>query len=85
VRLQLRDPDGVVILLHYTGLVEQNRAFQEAAQQSRETQFDTNYLRMSMCFEVGAPRYKWLMQHLFVARGRLLSSSELAYEVYRVD
>jgi hypothetical protein len=39
---------------------------------------------MSMHFDTGAPRYSWLNHHLFVARGRLLGTYEIEYEIYRV-
>ncbi len=85
VRLQFRTQDDAIVLVHYAGLVEQNDAFRDAAQAGRETSFETSYMRIALQFETGAERYRWLTQHLFVAKGRLLSTYELEYEVYRID
>ena len=84
VRVQFVTDDGAVVLLHYTGLVEQTPAFTAAAEQNRPTDWADHYLRMSMRFDVGSPDYAWLNRSLFVARGRLLGTTELEYEVYRV-
>ncbi len=41
-------------------------------------------MRLSIRFETGAPRYAWLNTSLFVARGRLLGTGNIEYQVYRV-
>jgi hypothetical protein len=64
--------------MHYTGLVEQTSRFAEAADWADQ------YMRLSIRFETGAPRYSWLNTSLFVARGRLLGTGKIEYEVYRV-
>ena len=42
------------------------------------------YMRMAPHFEVGADRYAWLRENLFVGRGRLAGPRAIAYEIYRV-
>ena len=42
-------------------------------------------MRMALRFETHSPRYEWLLQHLFVARGRLLGATTIEYEVFRVS
>ena len=63
--------DGAVILIGYTGLVEQTEAFKKAAKADRETDWNDQYMRLSVVFETGSPRYTWLNKSLFVAMGRL--------------
>jgi hypothetical protein len=84
VRVALTTDDGAVILLHYTGLVEQTDAFVHAAERGEPTEWDDAYMRMLMTFDTGAERYAWLNRSLFVARGRLVGPGELEYEIYRV-
>jgi Protein of unknown function (DUF3237) len=84
VRLQFVTEDGVVVLLHYTGLVEMNEAFTAAAGNGNPTQFEDSYMRMAMSFDTGAPKYAWLNKHLFIAEGRLSGKEQLEYRVYRV-
>jgi hypothetical protein len=83
VRVPLRT-DGELILLHYTGLVEPTEAFLHAIEADTQTDWDDQYMRMVMTFDTGAERYRWLNESLFVARGRLLGSSTVEYEIYRV-
>ena len=84
VRAAFLTDDAAVVFLHYTGLVEQSDAFKAAADEDRETGWDDQYMRLSMRFETGAPRYAWLTTSLFVARGRLLGTAHIEYDVYRV-
>lgn len=85
VRVQLVTDDGAVILLHYIGLVQQSDAFTRAAASGGPTNWTDQYMRMSMQFDTGAPRYAWLNQHLFIAEGRLVGPGEIEYRIYRVD
>jgi hypothetical protein len=41
-------------------------------------------MRFAVRFETGADKYRWLNESLFVARGHLLGTTELEYEIYRV-
>jgi hypothetical protein len=39
---------------------------------------------MALTFSTEAERYAWLTQSLFVARGRILGTGRVEYEVFRV-
>lgn len=41
-------------------------------------------MRIAPQFEVGAGRYAWLTETLFLGRGRLTGPNAIAYELYRV-
>jgi hypothetical protein len=84
VRLQFITADNAIVLLRYSGLVEMNAAFTQAAETGRSTRFEDHYMRMAMVFETGHARYSWLNQHLFVAEGRLAGEKQLEYRIYRV-
>jgi Protein of unknown function (DUF3237) len=84
VRMPFTTDDGETILLHYTGLVQQTDTFKAAAESDRPTPWDAQYMRMAMRFDTGADRYRWLNTSLFVARGRLLGTGHIEYEVWRV-
>jgi hypothetical protein len=84
VRVQLVTDDDAVILLHYTGLVEQTDAFKKAASENRETDWSEQYMRMVMTFDTGAEKYSWLNRSLFIAEGRLIGTAEIEYAIYRV-
>lgn len=88
LRPDLRAPfltdDGAVVLMHYTGLVQQKGRSTGAAAANAPSDWNDRYWRMSMQFETGASRYAWLNTSLFVARGRMLGTGHIEYEVYRV-
>jgi Protein of unknown function (DUF3237) len=84
VRVQLETDDGALILMHYTGLVERTETFMRAASSNRATEWDDQYMRFAVTFDTGAERYRWLTRSLFVARGHLLGTTELEYEIYRM-
>jgi hypothetical protein len=84
VRVQFRTDDSAVVLMHYTGLVEQTDAFAAAASEDRETAWTDQYMRLTIQFDTGAPRYRWLTTSLFVAAGRLLGAGHIEYAVYRI-
>lgn len=84
VRVQLITDDGEFILLSYTGLVQANETFVNAAANNRSTEWDDQYMRMVMKFETGAEKYRWLNQSLFIAKGRILGKNEIEYKIYRV-
>jgi hypothetical protein len=85
VRVALVSDDGALILMHYTGLVEHTDAFLAAAGENRSTGWDDQYMRFAVSFDTGAERYRWLNQSVFVARGHILGTHELEYEIYRVS
>ena len=62
VRVPFITDDDAVILLHYTGLVQQSETFVAAAKAGRETGWADQYMRMAMTFDTGAARYAWLNQ-----------------------
>jgi hypothetical protein len=84
VRVPLVTDDGALILLRYTGLVQQTEAFQKAAEASGTTEFVDQYMRMAFLFDTGARQYAWLTQSLFIAEGRLSGPLQIEYGVYRV-
>jgi uncharacterized protein DUF3237 len=84
VRAQFLTDDGAVVLMHYTGLVEQTARFAAAAQSDEPTGWADQYMRLSIRFETGAARYAWLNTSLFIAVGRLLGTGHIEYQVYRV-
>ena len=83
VRVQFVTDDGATVLLHYTGLVEQNDIFKREAERAGRTEFGDHYMRMMLDFDTGAPQYQWLNRSLFLAEGRL-DRGWIEYAVYRV-
>jgi hypothetical protein len=84
VRAQFMTDDGAVVLMHYTGLVEQTARFKEAAEANKSTKWEDQYMRLSLQFSTGHERYSWLNRSLFVAAGRLLGTGSIEYAVHRV-
>ena len=84
VHVQLVADDGALILMSYTGLVEQTDAFVHAASNDEATDWNDQYMRFAIRFDTGAEQYRWLNESLFVARGHILGTTELEYEIYRV-
>jgi Protein of unknown function (DUF3237) len=84
VRMQFRTADDAIVLMHYTGLVEQSDAFAAAAAEDRQTGWGDQYMRLAIQFDTGAPTYRWLTSSLFVAAGRLLGTGKIEYAVYRI-
>lgn len=85
VRVPLRTHDDGLILLHYTGLVQQTEKFKKATEFSLATQYPDQYMRMLFRFDTGAEKYAWLNHYLFIAEGRLAGPKQIEYTVYRVD
>jgi hypothetical protein len=54
VRAQFLTDDGAVVLMHYTGLVQQTARFAEAAEADEPTAWADHYMRLSIRFETGA-------------------------------
>ena len=84
VRLPFTTDDGALVLLEYRGIVQASAAFVAAVEKDAATQWDDQYMRMAMTFDTASEQYEWLMQSLFVARGRLLGSKSIEYDIYRV-
>jgi hypothetical protein len=84
VRVQFVTNDGEIILLHYTGLVERTDAFNKAAEEETASDWADQYMRMTMRFDTGSDKYRWLNESLFIAEGRLAGPKEIEYRIYRV-
>jgi Protein of unknown function (DUF3237) len=84
VRAQFLTDDDAVVLMHYTGLVQQTETFVQAADADRETDWADQYMRLAITFDAGDARYAWLNTSLFVAAGRLLGTGRIEYAVYRL-
>ena len=74
-----------LILMSYTGLVEQTDAFVAAAEQDRETAFADQYMRLVLTSDTGASEFLWLTRNIFIAAGRLLGTGRIEYAVYRLS
>jgi hypothetical protein len=85
LRAQLVTDDGEPILLRYdVALIRSKERFLAALAAGEATEFEDQYMRMAPQFEVGAGRYAWLAESLFLGRGRLTGPNAIAYELYRV-
>lgn len=82
VRFQIKTDDGVVIYMHYTGLLEYNDKAQ-AGFAGGETSYDDHYFRSTPLLECGHKNYAWVNQTLFAAKGRILPGA-VEYTVYRI-
>ena len=69
---QLVTDDGELILLRYDlAVIRSSERFLAALAALGATEFEDQYMRMAPQFEVGAGRYAWLCESLFLGRGRL--------------
>ena len=85
LRAQLVTDDGELILFRYDlAVIRSSERFLAALASGQATEFDDQYMRIAPQFEVGAGRYAWLGQSLFLGRGRLTGPKAIAYELYRV-
>jgi len=85
LRVQFATDDGELILFRYeVALIRSSDRFLAAVAAGEETAFEDQYMRIAPQFEVGAGRYGWLGESLFVGRGRLTGPGAIAYELYRV-
>lgn len=84
VRLPFRTDDGAVVLLDYRGIVQASDVFNRAVETDGETGWNDQYMRMTLYFETDAPSYRWLMEAVFLARGRLRGAKAIEYEVFRL-
>jgi len=86
LRAQLLTDDGELLLFRYeVAVIRATERFQAALQAGEATEFEDQYMRMAPQFEVGAERYAWLRESLFIGRGRLTGPRAIAYEIYRVE
>ncbi|MCA6114386.1 DUF3237 domain-containing protein [Bradyrhizobium sp. WSM 1738] len=84
VRAQFLTHDGAVVLMSYIGLVEQTASFKRAAEANEPTDWDDQYMRLSVTFNTGDARYAWMNQSLFIAAGRLLGTGHIEYSIFRI-
>jgi hypothetical protein len=84
VRIPFLTDDGAAILLEYAGIVHASEAFTRAVENDTSTEWEDQYMRMALFFDTSSAKYAWLMQNLFIARGRLLAAKTIEYEIYRV-
>jgi hypothetical protein len=84
VRAQFLTDDDATVLMAYTGLVQQTERFAKAAEADEPTEWGDQYMRLSIRFETAAKRYGWLNTSLFIARGRLLGTGHIEYQILRV-
>lgn len=79
-----RTDDGEALLVRCTGLIEQMPAFMKVTKENRAISWDDQYMRLVMRFDIGAEHYRWLNTSLFIAKGRLIRTGSVEYEVFRV-
>jgi Protein of unknown function (DUF3237) len=85
LRAQLVTDDGSLVLFRYElALIRSSDRFLAALASGEATDFDDQYMRIAPHFEVGAGRYSWLDESLFLGRGRLTGPNAIEYEIYRV-
>jgi Protein of unknown function (DUF3237) len=85
LRAQLTTDDGELILFRYDlAVIRSNALLSDALVSGAATTFDDQYMRIAPQFEVGAGRYAWLGESLFLGRGRLSGPNAIEYEIYRV-
>jgi Protein of unknown function (DUF3237) len=84
VRAPFQTDDGETVLMHCTGLVQQTDAFKQAAESNQPTDWSDQYMRLTIRFDAGAERYRWLNTSMFIAKGRLLGTCRIEYAVYRI-
>lgn len=84
VQVAFRTDDGKALLVRCSGLIEQTPACMEASEKNGSTDWDDQYMRLLMQFDIGAERYRWLNNSLFIVRGRLFRTGGVECEVFRV-
>jgi uncharacterized protein DUF3237 len=86
LRAELVTDDGELILFRYdVAVIRSTERFLAALQSGEPTGFDDQYMRIAPQFDVGAERYAWLRESLFLGRGRVTGRRSIAYELYRVQ
>ena len=84
VRLQFETEDNAHVYVQYLGLLELNEVAAQALAAGTGTKYEDQYFRTTPRFETGDPRYAWMNQSVFVAKGRLRDGGGVEYEVFRV-
>lgn len=68
--------DDALIMMRYTGRVEQTERSSMLRRTTPRPTTQDQYMRLALTFDTGLDRYRWLMQHLFVAAGSLLHRAD---------
>ncbi len=84
VRLHFETDDDARVYVQYFGLLEINQAVAQALATGSGTKYEDQYFRTTPRLETGDPRYSWMNQSVFVARGRAREGGGVEYEVYRL-
>jgi hypothetical protein len=84
VRLQFQTDDEARVYVQYFGLLQLNEAVTHAQATNGDTAYEDQYFRTALRLETGDPRYAWMNQSVFVARGHVLEGSKVEYEVFRL-
>ena len=86
LRAELLTDDGELILFRYdVAVIRSTERFLAALAAGDATRFADQYMRIAPQFEVGAERYAWLRESLFIGRGRLAGPRAITYEIYGVQ
>jgi hypothetical protein len=84
-RAQFVTDDGALVLMRYDcALIRGDDAFLDALRRGAETAFADQYMCMAPQFDVGGDGYEWLMESVFLARGRLAGPNQIEYAIHRV-
>jgi hypothetical protein len=84
-RTQFLTDDGALVLMYYdSALIRGDDAFLDALRRGAETAFEDQYMCMSPQFDAGGTGYEWLMESVFLARGRLAGPNQIEYAIHRV-
>ena len=81
VRLVLVTDDGANIYMHYSGVLEFNKAIRAALASSGETAVGDAYFVSQPRFETGSERYQWLNRTIAIGEGRVIPTGG-EYEIY---
>ncbi|MFK8020439.1 MAG: DUF3237 domain-containing protein [Pseudomonadales bacterium] len=84
VRLQGQTHDGANFYMQYGGLLESNKAVQNATNTGGKTEFDDQYFFTQPRVEIGDERYAWMNTTFFIGEGRMIEGKGVEYRVYRL-
>jgi hypothetical protein len=84
VRLQFETHDNAYIYVQYFGLLALNEAVTQAMATGAGTNYEDQYFRTTPRLETGDPRYAWVNQSVFAAKGRVREGGGVEYDVYRL-
>ena len=85
VRLQVKTHDDAFLYIQYGGLLEMNKAVQEAGASGKGTAFEDQYFYTNPRFETGAEQHAWLNTTFFIGQGRMHESTGAEGEANGVE